>query len=215
MRRLLSLETKCYRKKGSTNPANIGRLLKSRHTKLRQQGMSSSRPNACVEWTVSVLLSRHQRFSPKPNGLLEARSPDKSGIFTDPHGAPAKCTFPWTSKMESRAITCCRRCCQIAGQPEELCRTWELAERLAEVSTQLSPTLPWNVSTPRGRWLEYSRNRTSPGNTTRHRKGASRKGTQETQTSAADASEIIQCRTHCALHRLNDFSAGVRSCAQH
>src|SRR4029077_2402608 len=86
MRRLLSLETKCYRKKGSTNPANIGRLLKPRHVKLRQQGMSSSRP--CVRRTdVSVLLSRHRRFRPKPIDLPEARSPDKSGIFTDPYGA--------------------------------------------------------------------------------------------------------------------------------
>src|SRR5260370_20021171 len=79
----------------------------------------------------------------------------------------------------------------------------------ARVHTPLA-YFAWNVSTPRGGWLEYSRNSTSSGNTTRYSKGASRKGTQETQTAAADASKIVRCKTNYALEQLNDFNGVVR-----
>jgi RNA polymerase sigma factor (sigma-70 family) len=64
----------------------------------------------------------------------------------------------------------------------------------------------WNVSTPRGGWLEYSRDSTSSGNNTGNRKGASGKSTQKAQTTAACASEVIRCKAHSAVHQFKNLS---------
>jgi len=64
--------------------------------------------------------------------------------------------------------------------PEEVCCRRELAERIADATTQLSPTLRKTFQV-RDIRLEHPRNRASPRSAKRHREGSARKGSRKTK----------------------------------